>query len=76
MPEGNVKWYDKKKGYGFIAFGEGPDVFVHYTSLKQEGAFLNEGDRVIFELKDGEKGPRADLVALLAQTEARSQTPG
>jgi len=70
MPEGNVKWYDKKKGYGFIAFGDGPDIFVHYTSLKQQGTFLNEGDRVIFEINDGEKGPRADLVALQQKTQA------
>ncbi len=70
MAEGNVKWYDKKKGYGFIAFGEGPDVFVHYTSLKEQGTFLNEGDKVIFEIKDGEKGPRADLVALQPEAQA------
>jgi CspA family cold shock protein len=70
MAEGNVKWYDKKKGYGFIAFENGPDVFVHYTSLKEEGTFLNEGDRVIFEIKDGEKGPRADLVALQQDQQA------
>ena len=67
MAEGNVKWYDKKKGYGFIAFGEGPDVFVHYSSLKEEVTFLSEGDKVIFEIKEGEKGPRADLVELNAK---------
>ena len=67
MPEGTVKWYDKKKGYGFIKFEEGSDVFVHYTSLKKEISFLNEGDRVIFEIKEGEKGPRADLVSISHQ---------
>lgn len=67
MAEGNVKWYDKKKGYGFISFGDGPDIFVHYTSLKEEGTFLNDGDRVIFEIADGEKGPRADKVTLQLQ---------
>ena len=64
MAEGNVKWYDKKKGYGFISFGDGPDVFVHYTSLKEEVTFLSEGDRVDFQIKEGEKGPRADEVEL------------
>lgn len=67
MAEGNVKWYDKKKGYGFIAFEDGPDIFVHYTSLKEEGTFLNDGDRVVFEIADGEKGLRADKVTLQLQ---------
>ncbi len=70
MAEGNVKWYDKKKGYGFISFGDEPDVFVHYTSLKEEGTFLSEGDRVIFEIKEGEKGPRADAVAVQQEQQA------
>ena len=70
MAEGSVKWYDKKKGYGFITFEQGPDIFVHYTSIKDPGTSLNEGDRVVFEIKDGEKGPRADLVALQSQTQA------
>ncbi len=70
MAEGNVKWYDKKKGYGFISFGDGPDVFVHYTSLKDEGTFLKEGDRVLFDILEGEKGPRADVVTLQRKQEA------
>jgi len=70
MAEGKVKWYDKKKGYGFITYEDGPDIFVHYTSLKEQNTFLNEGDSVIFEIKDGEKGLKADLVALATETNA------
>ena len=54
MAEGNVKWYDKKKGYGFIAFGEGSDIFVHYTSLKEEVTFLSEGDKVKVDTRTSE----------------------
>ena len=64
MTDGTVKWYDKKKGYGFIACPEGQDIFVHYTNLVKEGSVLSDGDPVSFEIVDGEKGPRADKVAV------------
>jgi len=63
MVDGIIKWFDKKKGYGFISHeqGDGADVFVHYTSFADENMrTLNEGDEVCFEIVDGEKGPRAD----------------
>ncbi|MBN1125511.1 MAG: cold shock domain-containing protein [Sedimentisphaerales bacterium] len=63
--EGTVKWFDKKKGYGFIDGQGGPDIFIHYTSFVQDGLrTLDEGDRVLFEIAQGEKGMRAQNVSL------------
>jgi cold shock protein len=65
MPEGVVKWFDPKKGYGFIDGGDGTDVFVHYSSIQGDGIrSLNQGDPVMYEVVDGEKGPRAEEVAV------------
>ena len=67
MLEGTVKWFDRKKGFGFISHGEGPDVFVHYSSIAADGfKALAEGDAVEFEIVDGEKGPRAENVTTKA----------
>lgn len=68
MAHGTIKWYDKKKGYGFIAYSDGPDVFVHYTSMSTQGTILNDGDQVAFEIMDGEKGLRADKVTIQQPT--------
>ena len=58
--EGTVKWFDKKKGYGFILDINGSDVFVHYTSFSDPAIrTLNEGEQVAFDIVQGEKGPRA-----------------
>lgn len=65
MSEGTIKWYDRRKGYGFISVTDGTDVFVHYSNLCEEGAVLYEGDVVSFETTPGEKGPRADRVTVL-----------
>ena len=63
MADGTVKWFDKKKGYGFISYGEDTDVFVHYTSFVDEGMrTLEEGENVSFDIVEGEKGPRAEKV--------------
>ncbi len=60
MSEGKVKWYDTKKGYGFIAEENGGDIFVHYTSFSDPSLrTLTEGQLVTFEIVQGEKGPRA-----------------
>jgi CspA family cold shock protein len=57
---GTVKWFDARRGYGFIGREDGPDVFVHYSAIQGEGyRSLSEGDRVEFEIVNGEKGPQA-----------------
>jgi CspA family cold shock protein len=60
---GNVKWFDNKKGYGFIEQEEGDDVFVHYSAVEEEGfKSLEEGQEVEFEIVEGERGPQAENV--------------
>ena len=60
MPTGKVKWFDPKKGYGFIIGEEGQDVFVHYTSIVGDGfRALKDGESVDYELVEGEKGYQA-----------------
>lgn len=57
MPTGTVKWFDTKKGFGFILNAEGKDVFVHYTSIEGEGfRSLKDGEQVEYEETAGEKG--------------------
>jgi cold shock protein len=67
MPEGTVKWFNGEKGYGFITpEGGGKDVFVHYSAIEGGGyKSLEEGQRVSFELGQGQKGPQADRVRAL-----------
>ena len=58
--QGTVKWFNNEKGFGFISRESGPDVFVHYTAIASEGyRSLNEGDRVSFEVVEGQKGLQA-----------------
>jgi len=60
---GTVKWFNADKGYGFIEQENGPDVFVHFRSIVGDGyRTLNEGQRVQFEVTQGQKGPQADNV--------------
>ncbi len=60
MANGIVKWFNDSKGYGFIEQEDGPDVFVHHSGIQGEGfKSLNEGDKVSFEVEDGQKGPAA-----------------
>ncbi len=67
MASGTVKWFNNKKGFGFIASEEGEDIFVHFTAIKaEENEFksLNEGDKVTFDVTEGEKGPQASNVSV------------
>ena len=60
MTEGTVKWFNERKGYGFIAQDNGPDVFVHHESILGSGfKTLDENDRVRFETTEGPKGLKA-----------------
>jgi cold shock protein len=62
--QGNVKWFNNSKGYGFIGREDGPDVFVHYSAIIGDGyRTLQEGDPVEFEIVQGPKGPQAANVA-------------
>ena len=60
MVKGTVKWFNEKKGFGFLSREDGSDVFVHHTSIQAEGfKTLSEGQEVEFEVQDGPKGPQA-----------------
>lgn len=66
MKTGKVKWFNAKKGYGFICDEDGADVFVHFSALNMEGfKVLEEGDTVEYEVVDGENGPQAANVTKL-----------
>jgi cold shock protein len=57
---GTVKWFNDAKGFGFIQREGGPDVFVHFSAIQSQGfKSLAEGDKVEFEIVDGQKGPQA-----------------
>lgn len=63
MVEGTVKWFNDKKGYGFIVAETGKDVFVHHSAIEGEGyKSLKEGDKVRFEIVDSPKGEQASKV--------------
>ena len=63
---GTVKWFNAKKGYGFISEENGDDIFVHFSALNMSGfKVLEEGDKVEFEVIEGEKGPQAANVTKL-----------
>ncbi|HHT88665.1 MAG TPA: cold-shock protein [Clostridiales bacterium] len=66
MKKGTVKWFNAKKGFGFLCDEEGNDVFVHFSALLMDGfKVLEEGDHVEFEVVEGEKGPQAANVTKL-----------
>ena len=64
--KGTVKWFNAKKGFGFISDEDGNDVFVHFSALQMDSfKVLDEGDQVEFEVIDGDKGPQAANVTKL-----------
>ena len=61
--QGTVKWFNREKGYGFITSETGEEIFVHHTAINQQGfRSLEEGDKVSFEVVQGQKGPQASNV--------------
>ena len=66
MAEGQVKWFNEKKGYGFIQQEDGGDLFVHYTAIQGDGfKSLKEGQKVRFEIEETPKGPKAKNVQVI-----------
>jgi CspA family cold shock protein len=66
MADGIVKWFNNSKGYGFIEQEDGPDVFVHHSGINAAGfKSLDEGDRVTFDIVQGQKGPAAENVTVV-----------
>ena len=64
MAQGTVKWFNESKGYGFVTADEGRDVFVHYSAILGDGfKTLAEGQKVTFDIVNGEKGPQASNVS-------------
>ena len=66
VPEGKVKWFNEKKGFGFIEQDNGGDLFVHYSAITGEGfKNLSEGQKVRFEVEETSKGPKAKNVQII-----------
>lgn len=75
MSDGKVKWFNPRKGYGFIAGADGRDIFVHYSSISGDGyKTLVEGDEVSFDTVEGEKGLRAENVVAKSAAESKKES--
>ena len=66
MATGTVKWFNETKGFGFITAEDGTDVFAHFSAIQGEGfKTLAEGDKVSFDIVEGDKGPKAENIVKL-----------
>lgn len=72
--EGVVKFFNRKKGFGFITGDDGQDYFVHFTAIPR-GVFINDNDRVSFEGGQGERGLKADKIAVLQKAPRQERAP-
>ncbi len=65
MAKGTVKWFNAEKGFGFITADDGTDIFVHFSQINKEGfKALEEGQKVTFDIVEGQKGPQAANVTI------------
>ncbi|MCC9682172.1 cold-shock protein [Streptococcus agalactiae] len=66
MTQGTVKWFNSEKGFGFISSETGTDVFAHFSEIKVDGfKTLEEGQKVTFDIQDGQRGPQATNIILV-----------
>jgi cold shock protein len=72
--EGTVKWFNRKKGFGFIIGDDNIEYFIHYSALGQ-GTYIRDNDKVSFDPIDGEKGKQAQKVTLIQKASERSDIP-
>jgi CspA family cold shock protein len=74
--KGTVRWFNNAKGYGFLGREEGEDVFVHFSSIQEQGyKSLKEGEEVVFDIIQGQKGPQADSVIRHAKEQQLQSAP-
>ena len=73
--EGVVKFFNRKKGFGFITGDDGQDYFVHFTAIPR-GVFINDNDRVSFEGSQGDRGLKADKIAVLQKAPRQERAQG
>lgn len=67
MAQGTVKWFNAEKGFGFISTENGQDVFAHFSAIQSDGfRSLDEGQRVAFDVEDGQRGPQAVNITKLS----------